>query len=110
MTETALLAAVVTRVGGKSTVSVAGEIDVATAPRLRGALSIALSHHSRWIEVDLARVDFCDCSGLSVLLWARGRARRQGSSLRVTGVTSPLVRKVFRKTGTDTALTEPEQG
>ncbi|UKY51266.1 STAS domain-containing protein [Streptomyces inhibens] len=105
MTETEELRAVISRDDGRTTVRVAGEIDVVTASQLRRALETALSYGAGRIEVDFTSVPFCDCSGLNVLLWARRRATEQGSSFRVTGVTSPLVRTLFRKTGTAAALT-----
>lgn len=92
---------------GQVPVSVAGEIDILSAPRLRTALDEALSDGARVVKVDFSRVEFCDCYGLGVLLAARHRAREQGAALSVVGVTSPLVRRLLRGTGTAAALQEP---
>jgi anti-sigma B factor antagonist len=45
-----------------------GEIDLATAPRLRAALSFAPDATPELIELDLSAVTFIDSSGLHVLL------------------------------------------
>ena len=63
-------------------VAIAGEIDLATAPLLEGAL--------RWytecdVIVDLSAVGLLDASGLTVLIRTRKRLRRTGHTLRTTG-------------------------
>ena len=63
-------------------VAVAGEIDLATAPLLEGAL--------HWytecdVIVDLSAVGHLDASGLTVLIRTRKRLRRTGHTLRTTG-------------------------
>ncbi len=63
-------------------VAVAGEIDLATAPLLEGAL--------RWykdcdIIVDLSAVTLLDASGLTALIRTRKRLRQTGHTLRTTG-------------------------
>ncbi|MFF8842234.1 STAS domain-containing protein [Streptomyces sp. NPDC015127] len=110
MTDSAPLRTVVTPAGTRTTVSVTGEIDIATAPELRKALDTALSDGATCVEVDFSEVEFCDCSGLSVLVLARRRARQQGSTLRVVEVRSPLVQRLFRTTGTITTLTGTDVG
>ena len=55
-------------VGAWTVVAVAGEIDVATAPRLRKeAIAIVGEGHLR-IVLDLEAVDFLDSTGLGVLI------------------------------------------
>ncbi|WP_329192723.1 MULTISPECIES: STAS domain-containing protein [unclassified Streptomyces] len=99
-----LAAAVTTsRRDGRTTVSVTGEIDIATAPLLAEALRAALCDGVTRVEADLSGVSFCDCSGLNVLLAAERHARTHGRALRVTGVRSPQVRRLFELTGTTTA-------
>jgi anti-anti-sigma factor len=110
MTDNAALRVVVIPDGTRTTVSVAGEIDIATAPELSEALEAALSDGSTGIEVDFGEVEFCDCSGLNVLLLGLRRARRLGRAFRVVQVRSPLVERLFRSTGTMTALTGPYGG
>jgi len=55
-------------------VSVAGEIDIATAPELSEALGAVVCRHPGGIIVDLTDVDFLGAAGLTVLLDARKRA------------------------------------
>ena len=79
--------------------SVTGEIDLYTAPRLHGELSAALSGDSATrIVVDMSGVDFCDSTGMNVLLAAHRRAREQGGDLELASP-RPAVRKVLQVTG-----------
>ncbi|WP_326595775.1 STAS domain-containing protein [Streptomyces sp. NBC_01803] len=80
---------------GRVTVGAVGEIDFATLPRLRLALAAALDTGPRSVEVDLSGVSFCDCAGVNVLLWARQRARAEGTPFRVTGTGAPVVARIF---------------
>ncbi|MGW5852371.1 STAS domain-containing protein [Streptomyces sp. NPDC055254] len=72
-------------------VTVAGEVDVATAPDLRNALAQAITT-SRHVTVDLSRMDFCDCTGLGVLLAAARLARTHGTDLQIRSVPHTLAR------------------
>jgi len=57
--------------GDHTIMSVAGEIDVYTAPRLQVALAEALAGRvPARIVVDMSGVGFCDSTGLNVLLAA----------------------------------------
>lgn len=67
---------------GWTVVSLTGEIDVATAPRLREHLAAACASAPR-IIVDLTHVDFLDSAGLGVLAGAMKRARFRGRTLRL---------------------------
>ncbi|GAA3049094.1 hypothetical protein GCM10010448_35130 [Streptomyces glomeratus] len=77
---------------------VVGEVDFETLPRLRAELDTAVSSGARYIEVDFGRVEFCDCSGLSVLLDVRARAWRAGSCFCVSGPVAPVVARLFQLT------------
>lgn len=59
-------------------VSLAGELDVAAAPRLGEALQSLLEHDCRQILMDLSAVTFLDSSGLAELIRANQTLRRQG--------------------------------
>ncbi|MFJ7775907.1 STAS domain-containing protein [Streptomyces yangpuensis] len=108
MSEAAPLAATIQqRADGHLRVAVSGEIDILSAPQLRVTLDEALSDGARVVEVDFSGVEFCDCYGLGVLLAARRRATEQGTALRLVSVTSPLVRRLLRRTGTAAALLGP---
>jgi anti-anti-sigma factor len=86
-----------------------GEVDLLTAPTLRGRLYDAALGCERMLVVDLSAVTFLDCAGLGPLLEARAYL---GGRLRLRGVPWPI-RHVLRLTGllaTFTILddTEPE--
>jgi len=84
--------------------SVAGEIDVYTAPRLQVALAEALAGRvPARIVVDMSGVGFCDSTGLNVLLAAQRRAREGGGELELAGPRS-AIRKVLQLTGLQSVL------
>ena len=80
----------------------AGDIDVATSPLLRAALSALIDDAPSVVTLDLTEVAFVDSSGLGVLVGAlmRMRATDPASQLLVVGAREP-VRKVFDVTGLD---------
>lgn len=73
-------------------VAVRGEIDLTSAPRLREALIPEVEQGTTVLE--LSGVDFCDSSGLRVLVEAGHTARDGGTSLRLAAV-SPAVMQVL---------------
>lgn len=85
--------------------SVHGEIDLYTVPRLQRALTGALagSEPVRLI-VDLSGVDFCDSTGVNVLLAAHRQAREKGGDLEL-GAPRPAVRKILQVTGLEAVFT-----
>jgi anti-sigma B factor antagonist len=64
-------------------VAVSGEIDIASAPKLREELLGALGRHGSRLALDLGGVTFMDCAGVSALLAARRHARLEGGWVRV---------------------------
>jgi anti-sigma B factor antagonist len=82
---------------GGAVVSVAGELDVATAPELARALAGIDGD----VTVDLSGATFADPSGLRVLL----AARAGGCRLRVVRRGGGPVARLLTLTGTDTLLT-----
>ncbi len=85
-------------VGGLPVVSVAGEIDVATAPQLRKRLQRLSAEGRTTIVVDLLGVSFLDSTALGVLVGALRRCREAGGELRLAA-THPRVLRVFQITG-----------
>ncbi|MFJ2262877.1 ANTAR domain-containing protein [Streptomyces sp. NPDC087844] len=69
------------RAGEWMTVVAAGEIDMDTCTALRHSLCEALADSVRGVRLDLAGVDFCDCSGLDVLLLVRRFASADGKAV-----------------------------
>ncbi len=80
-------------------VAVAGEVDIATVPRLRERLW-PLAASGRPLVADLERVSFIDASGLGVLAGAAGLAAEYGGSLQVV-CARRQIRRLFQLTGLD---------
>jgi anti-sigma B factor antagonist len=88
---------------GRVIVVAIGEVDVYTAPQLDAELSRLTGEGRTDLVVDLARVDFLDSTGLSVLVKALKRVREADGRLDVV-VTADRVAKVFRITGLDALI------
>ncbi|MCX5386835.1 STAS domain-containing protein [Streptomyces sp. NBC_00083] len=71
---------------GVARVTLAGELDLDTAPLVRAAVVTCLAEHPTSLCLDLTGVSFCDCAGLGVLLRARVSALRAGVPLVVEGM------------------------
>ena len=69
--------------GERTVVAVTGELDIDTEQALRHALREALAHSVHGLDLDLAGVDFCDCSGLNVLLHIRRLALAAAKTVRI---------------------------
>jgi anti-anti-sigma factor len=88
---------------GDMNVAVSGELDVATAHELDRALRKAQADGAP-VTLDLRRLEFMDCRGMSVVIAAAARARAVGERfLIVRG--PPNVDRLFELTG-NTALFE----
>ena len=83
-------------------VTVAGEVDFASAARLRERL-FTLASSGRPLVVDLDRVSFIDAAGLGVLAGAARLAAAHGASLRVV-CARWRVRRLFGLTQLDQAV------
>ena len=83
-------------------VTVAGEVDFASAAGLRERL-FTLASAGRPLVADLDQVSFIDSAGLSALVGAAKRAAAHGGSLHVV-CARPRVRQLFRLTGLDRRL------
>lgn len=84
--------------GSATVIDVAGELDLHTAGDLDAALQQARG--AQTLVVDLARVDFMDSTGLSVIVSAIAAARQDGGTIRVV-TASDKITKVFTLTGVD---------
>ncbi len=85
--------------GDRMAVTVAGDLDIDTEQALHNALRDALRHSVSGVDLDLSRVDFCDCSGLNVLLSVRRRALEDAKTL-LLRATCPAVDRLLTLTGT----------
>jgi anti-sigma B factor antagonist len=83
---------------GWAVLAVSGEVDVATAPRLRERLVGLVGEGRTRIVVDLEKVDFIDSTGLGVLVGALKRVRTNDGDLALV-CTGPRILKVFEITG-----------
>jgi len=85
---------------GWAIVAVTGELELATAPRLRQqVVSLVGEGHARLV-LDLSGVDFMDSVGLGVIVSALKRVRGRGGELVVAGP-APGVRALFELTRLD---------
>jgi anti-sigma B factor antagonist len=85
---------------GVVVLAVRGEIDVATAPRLREQLTTVAGSGAQLCVVDMSAVTFVDSTALGVLVSAAQACREAGGEFRLVA-TEPHVRKVFTITGLD---------
>jgi anti-sigma B factor antagonist len=83
---------------GWRVVSVAGEIDIRSAPQLRERLNEVLDEGGTKLIVDLEGVDFMDSTALSVMVGAHKRLQRSGAGL-VLVCTRPQLLRVLDLTG-----------
>jgi anti-sigma B factor antagonist len=83
--------------GGHLIVTLGGELDVVDAASVAAALAVAAARNP-WIIIDLAELEFIDCSGLRVLACAREQARQAGGDL-LLAAPRRQVRRVLALTG-----------
>jgi anti-sigma B factor antagonist len=83
---------------GTTVIRVGGELDVHTAPTLSSAVADAFEGGATSIDIDAGGLQFCDSSGIQVLVQAREQALAEGGSVRVTNARGP-VEKVLTVTG-----------
>ncbi|WP_449065535.1 STAS domain-containing protein [Planomonospora algeriensis] len=94
--------------GGHTIVTIVGEIDLYTAPRLQSEFDRLLDERAAaFMVVDMSGVEFCDSTGMNVLLSALKRLREQGGILEMAGP-RPAVRKILQVTGLDSVFTVHE--
>jgi anti-sigma B factor antagonist len=85
---------------GVRLLTIGGELDLATSPRLQAALAALPAWEAGRLVVDMARVSFVDPSGARALL----TAAREHGSLTVSSV-SPEAARTFALLGLDDVLT-----
>ncbi|MFI1170591.1 STAS domain-containing protein [Streptomyces melanogenes] len=95
--------------GDRQLVVVTGEVDIDADHLLHSTLGAALDRSRRGVDLDLSRVDFCDCSGLNILLRIRQRALRDGKTLCVRAA-SGAVRRLLAVTHTVPLLGPADRG
>src|ERR1700739_3630274 len=92
--------------GDHELVIATGEIDLYTAPRLQSELAavIASAAPASRVIVDMSVGDFCDSTGMNVLLSCLRQARERGGELELAAP-RPAVRKILSVTGLDAVFT-----
>lgn len=90
--------------GGHAVVTASGELDLYTAPRLQAALAGLLREQVDRVVVDLSEVEFCDSTGMNVLLAAMKRLKEQGGIFELASP-RPAVKRILQVTGLDTVFT-----
>ncbi|MFE1960170.1 STAS domain-containing protein [Streptomyces sp. NPDC059479] len=90
--------------GRSEIVTVAGELDHHTAELLRAPLDDALEQGRARLVIDCSQLEFCDSTGLNVLLGARLKAEAAGGGVHLVGML-PVVARVFEITGADAVFT-----
>ncbi|MCZ4514913.1 anti-sigma factor antagonist [Streptomyces sp. ActVer] len=93
------------QVGARTAVVIAGEIDLDGEQQLEQELRRALAESVTGVDLDLSGVEFCDCSGLNVLLRLRRRALKDTKTV-VIQAADPVVERLLTVTETS-SLFEP---
>lgn len=88
-------------------VRLTGELDIATAARLRDEIRRLIDREPDRLIVDLSGLDFIDAAGVGTLIGLWRHARRCGCRMWVTSP-GPAVEKVLQVTGTYKLLTSPD--
>lgn len=83
---------------GLAVVTAPVEIDITNAGLLRAALLSALEDSPPVIVVDLAGTDFCDSTGLNVLVRVQKQAAARGTALRLV-IRAAAVQRMLAVTG-----------
>jgi anti-sigma B factor antagonist len=84
-------------------VSIAGELDLATVPALRGALTGAVERGASRVAVDLTEVTFVDSVGVGAILHMKRRLGADGV-LAVVLAPSSYARVIFDVVGADSVV------
>jgi anti-sigma B factor antagonist len=88
-------------VRGVPVVTAPEEIDGTNAGRLRAALLRSAGRGHATLVADLSATEFCDTTGLYVLVRAHKRAEAEGGELRLVIPQAAAVLRVFTVTGVD---------
>jgi anti-sigma B factor antagonist len=92
--------------GDHTIVVAAGEIDLYTAPRLQSELAAVVdgAGPAARITVDMSGVEFCDSTGMNVLLSCLRQVRQGGGELELAAPRA-AVTKILQVTGLDSVFT-----
>ncbi|MDF3149408.1 MULTISPECIES: STAS domain-containing protein [unclassified Streptomyces] len=82
----------------RALITLAGEIDLATAPLVRAALAACMRDGILTADVDLTAVTFCDASGLNAFITASRLATEAGMTLHLH-CPPPAMARIIEITG-----------
>lgn len=85
-------------VGATTVVTVGGEIDVYTAPKLRDLITELVGQGRHQLIIDMTAVEFLDSTGLGVLVGGLKKVRANQGTLQLVCDQERLL-KIFRITG-----------
>jgi anti-anti-sigma factor len=91
---------------GLATVTIRGDLDLATADRTARYVTDVIDRHDGPVSADLSGLAFCDACGLSALIRMTAHAEMAGRRLELT-CPSRAVTKIMRLTGVDEWLLGP---
>lgn len=97
----------VSQQGHSAVFAPAGELDHHTADLLAKPLDAAVDAGSVRLVIDCSELEFCDSTGLNVLLSARLRVDALGGGVHLAAM-RPTVARVFEITGAETVFTVHE--
>ncbi|CBG75038.1 ANTAR domain-containing protein [Streptomyces sp. LBUM 1478] len=92
--------------GHRVLVTVRGDLELGTDDQLRRGLRDSLARSAEGIDLDLAGVGFCDCSGLNALLSIRQEAMEHAKTATIRSI-SPAAQRVFSLTDTLSLFSPP---
>ncbi|UCM88436.1 STAS domain-containing protein [Streptomyces marincola] len=98
------LAVDVRRTDSGAVITPAGELDHHSAELLRESLDQCVADGRFRIVIDCSRLEFCDSTGLNVLLTTRGEVEEAGGEVHLAGM-RPNVARVFEITGAGAVFT-----
>jgi anti-sigma B factor antagonist len=88
-------------VNGVPVVRGAVEVDATNAADLRSAIVAGLGDGASALIVDMSETEFCDSTGLNVLVRAHKRLAAAGGEMLLVA-TQPTLLRIFKVTGMDT--------
>lgn len=91
-------------VDNRPVVTVSGDVDLRTSPRLRSVLLEAAQKTSGTLLIDLSDVNYMDSSGVGTMVYVKREVERGGRRLVLVGL-QPRVRSVLEITHLDKFFT-----
>jgi anti-sigma B factor antagonist len=84
-------------------VELSGELDISSASSVESRLMELETQSPQWLILDLRRVSFIDSTGLSMIINADGRARKEGRRLTIVSGDG-VPRRILRTVGLEDRL------